>query len=111
MPEDTFRLPFLKLQIKKPKSWDFAALAAIIVAIGLAAANLAAALTKQPGTSLADGFTLALVLAQLAIASISLMILGKTAKYGTIWGNLGSIAGMLIGVSGVLLAAALWTAA
>ncbi len=111
MAEDVFRLPFLKLEIKKPRSWDFAALAALVAALVLAGVNLAAAGSKQPGTSLSGGFTLALVLAQLAVASASLLILGKTAKYGTIWGNLGAVAGMLIGVSGVLLAAALWTAA
>jgi hypothetical protein len=39
------------------------------------------------------------------------LLLGKTAKEGTIWGNLAAIGGMFIGVSGVLLAAALWVAA
>jgi hypothetical protein len=37
--------------------------------------------------------------------------LGKTSKEGTIWGNLAAIGGMFVGLSGVLLAAALWVAA
>jgi hypothetical protein len=39
------------------------------------------------------------------------MLLGKTAKEGTWWGNLASLAAMMVGMSGVLLATALWAAA
>jgi hypothetical protein len=39
------------------------------------------------------------------------MLLGKTAKEGTGWGNFASIAGTFVGMGGVLLAAALWAAA
>jgi hypothetical protein len=39
------------------------------------------------------------------------MVLGKTAKEGTWWGNCASVLALLVGVSGVLLSAALWAAA
>jgi hypothetical protein len=50
-------------------------------------------------------------LAQLALGMISLLLLGKTAEEGTLWGNLAAVGGMFAGLSGVLLAAALWVAA
>ena len=111
MPEDGFKLPFGNLHIPRPKKWDLVAFAALVAVGVVSAVNLAAATNKTPGQSLSGNFTLLIVLAQLAIASISLLLLGKTAKTGTIWGNLAAVAGMLAGVSGVLLAAALWTAA
>ena len=111
MAEDRMKLPFGSFEIPKPKKWDLVAFVALAAAGALAAFNLARAQGQAPGVSLSGGFTLLIVLAQLAVSSISLLILGKTAKEGTIWGNLASVAGMLAGVSGVPLAAALWTAA
>ena len=64
-----------------------------------------------PGTSLSGKLTFIIVLIQLAVMSIALLVLGKTAKEGTIWGNLMAVAGMTAGMSGVLLAAALRTMA
>jgi hypothetical protein len=73
--------------------------------------NWMAAQRPVAGTSLSAGTTLTFVLTQLVIASASLLILGKTAKEGTLWGNLAAVGGMLLGLSGVLLATALWIAA
>lgn len=111
MAEDRMKLPFGSIEIPKPKKWDLIAFAAVGAAGALAAFNLASSQSQPPGVSLSGGFTLIIVLAQLAVSSASLLILGKTAKEGTIWGNLASVAGMLAGLTGVLLAAALWTAA
>lgn len=105
------KLPFENFAIPKPRKWDLVAFVAVAAAAALALFNLAQAQSQPPGTSLSGSFTLFIVLAQLAISSASLLILGKTAKEGTIWGNLASVGGMLAGLSGVLLAAALWTAA
>ncbi len=83
----------------------------LAIAAGAAVFNWMAAQKTAPGVSLSGGTTLAFVLAQAAIGSISLMVLGKTAKEGTLWGNLSSLGGLLAGLSGVLLASALWIAA
>ena len=40
-----------------------------------------------------------------------LLILGKTAKEGTWWGNLAAVGTMFVGMSGMLLAAAIWATA
>ena len=106
-----FKMPFGSFHVPKPKKWDLVAFAAVGAAGALAAFNLMSSQAQPPGVSLSGGFTLLVVLAQLAVSSVSLLILGKTAKEGTIWGNLAAVGGMLAGVSGVLLAAALWTAA
>lgn len=111
MAEDRMKLPFGSFEIPKPKKWDLVAFGAVAAAGVVALFNLSQAQSQAPGVSLSGGFTLLVVLAQLTVSSISLLILGKTAKEGTIWGNLAAVAGMLAGVSGVLLAAALWTAA
>jgi hypothetical protein len=39
------------------------------------------------------------------------MVLGKTAKEGTIWGNLFAVGACVVGMSGVLLASAMWALA
>ncbi len=95
----------------KPKRWDLIALAVLAVAAVIAGMNWSAAAGQEPGASLSGSTTFLFVLVQLAIASISLMILGKTAKEGTLWGNLAAVGGMFLGLSGILLAAALWVAA
>jgi len=104
------KLPSLKLG-PKPKPWDLVAVALVGIALGAAGVNWAAAQRPAAGTSLSGGVTLAFVLAQLALGSSSLLVLGKTAKEGTLWGNLAAVGGMLAGLSGVLLATALWIAA
>ena len=111
MADDTLKLPLIKLDIPKPKAWDFAALATLVAALAAAGANLYLALGLPPGQSLGDGATTGFALGQLVIACAGLLVLGKTAKLGTIWGNLLAVAAMMAGISGVLLAAALWSAA
>ena len=81
------------------------------LAVVLTIANWSLASSRPPGTSLSGMVTFGIVLAQLVAMSLALLVLGKTAKEGTIWGNLLAIAGMAAGMSGVLLAAALWTTA
>lgn len=95
----------------KPKMWDLFAFAMLILAAVLAAINWRTARAQSPGVSLSDSFTSMVVLVQLAICTISLLLLGKTASEGTVWGNLAAVGGMVAGLSGVLLAAALWVAA
>ena len=111
MAEDVFKLPLTGVEVPKPKAWDL--IAAFVVALGLAGAgaNLTMALRQAPGESIGGGLTAAVVGFQLAVCVGSLLILGKTAKLGTLWGNLAAVAGILVGMSGVLLAAALWSAA
>jgi hypothetical protein len=99
------------LDLPKPKAWDLAAIAAAGLGVVLCGANAALALGGQAGSSPSTSFSLSMVMAQVAVLSISLLILGKTAKEGTIWGNLAAVGGMLIGTSGILLAGAMWVAA
>lgn len=105
------KLPSIKLDIPKPKLWDLITGGALLGGCALAGANLMAAQGKEVGTSLSNGTTLLFVVVQLAVCVVCLLLLGKTAKAGTIWGNLAAVAGMFVGMSGVLLAAALWAAA
>ncbi len=93
----------------KPKPWDFITLAAALVGVALAGLNWWLARKSAAGVS--TGVTLALATAQLAVCCGCLMLLGKTAKEGTLWGNLAAVVGMFLGMSGVLLAAAMWVAA
>lgn len=99
-------LPKFNLEIPKPKGWDLVAMFAAVVGIGMAGLNIAKATGGDMGA-----LTLPIAFVQLAVCLGSLMLLGKTAKEGTIWGNLAAVGGMLIGMSGVLLATALWAAA
>ena len=103
-------LPSIKLG-PKPKAWDLVAVVVLATAGAAAVINWLAAQKTAPGASLSGNVTLAFVLAQAAIGSLSLMVLGKTAKEGTLWGNLAALGGLLAGLSGVLLAAALWIVA
>ena len=99
------------LDLPKPKAWDLAAILAAGLGMALAVANAVLALGGPAGQSPSTSFSLGMVGAQVAVLSISLLLLGKTAKEGTIWGNLAAVAGMLIGTSGVLLAGAMWVTA
>ena len=100
-----------KLALPKLAKWDVIALVALIAGGALIAANLALVTRKAPGTSMGGAVTGLFVLAQVAVALGGLFVLGKTAKEGTLWGNLLALAGLFAGMSGVLLAAALWAAA
>ena len=105
-----FKLPKIQLG-PKPKKWDLLALAVLVLAVVLAAISWRTARAQLPGVSPSSSFTSLVALLQLAICTVSLLLLGKTAKEGTLWGNLAAVGGMLAGLVGVLLAAALWVAA
>ncbi len=47
----------------------------------------------------------------LVVCCGGLMLLGKTAKEGTWWGNLAAVGTMFVGMSGMLVAAAVWATA
>ena len=97
--------------LPKPKLWDFIAIATAGLGFAVAAANASIALGGAAGQAPSSSFTLGMVVLQALIASVSLFILGKTAEHGTLWGNLAAVAGMFVGVSGILLAGAMWVAA
>lgn len=111
MGEDAIKLPVLGWELPRPRKWDIAALLVLVASIAFAGFNLQAALTGAPGASISGSLTAAMVLAQLVLSSVSLLVLGKTAKEGTIWGNLTSVGALLVAMSGVLLATALWAIA
>lgn len=92
----------LELGMPKPKFWDFVAAAVALAAVVLMGVNFVLA-----GTGISTLF----VFLQVAISLGALLVLGKTAKEGTIWGNLAATAAMLAGIGGVMLAAAMWAIA
>lgn len=111
MGEDAIKLPVIGWELPRPKKWDIVALLVLVASVLVAGLNLKAALGGTPGESMAGWFTTTMVLGQLVLASLGLIVLGKTAKEGTLWGNLTATAAMLTGVSGMLLATALWAIA
>lgn len=111
MGEDAIKLPLLGWELPRPRKWDVVALLVLVASVLLAGFNLKVALGQPAGDSIAGGLTTTMVLAQLILTSLALLVLGKTAKEGTLWGNLVSVAAVLAGVSGVLLATALWAIA
>jgi hypothetical protein len=107
-PGRGLKLP--ELDIPKPKRWDLIALVVMVVGVVLTGLNLFLARGVENG-SISGAVTALFVTAQLAICLVGLMVLGKTAKEGTIWGNLFSVGACFVGMSGVLLASALWALA
>jgi hypothetical protein len=106
-----WKLPSLKLDLVKPTRWDLLAVAVVVAGLALTVADVLLAQKSGGGAALAARLTPLFVGVQLVVSLGGLMLLGKTAKEGTIWGNLASVAAMLIGIGGVMLAAALWAAA
>lgn len=104
------KLPELKLSIPKPKPWDLVAAGALAAGLAVAGWSLAQATQDTAGNALSTAVTWALITVQLTVCVGSLLVLGKTAKEGTIWGNLSAVGGMMIGLGGVMLAAGLWAA-
>ncbi|HEV7509786.1 MAG TPA: hypothetical protein VGS07_33240 [Thermoanaerobaculia bacterium] len=100
-----------KIDLPRPLRWDWIAIASLVVGVVFIAANLAIGLKKPVGEPFPSAWTGVFVFGQLAVACGGLMLLGKTAKEGTGWGNAASLLAMIVGISGVLLAAALWAAA
>jgi hypothetical protein len=111
---EAVKMPWLKLRkvdLPRPTRWDFFAIATLVLGAILAAVNLRIGLAKPPGEPYPSGLTTLFVFGQLAVACGGLMLLGKTAKEGTGWGNAASLLATFLGIGGVLLAAALWAAA
>jgi hypothetical protein len=108
-PSRKLKLP--KINLPRPARWDWIAIGVLFLSALLAAANLFKGLSKPPGEPYPSGLTTFFVLSQLAVACGGLMLLGKTAKEGTGWGNMAALLATLLGITGVLLAAALWAAA
>jgi len=102
------KLPSIELG-PKPRKWDLVAAGVALLTLLAAGANWS--LARSASGAIGSGTTALFVATQLLLASVCLLVLGKTAKEGTLWGNLAAVAGMLLGISGVLLAAAMWVAA
>jgi hypothetical protein len=98
------------IEIVKPKPWDLIALAALVASAIVGAIDLRLALGTVEG-AISGGLTAAFVTLQLLVSMAGLMVLGKTAKEGTIWGNLFAVGACVAGMSGVLLASTLWALA
>lgn len=97
--------------LPRPRRWDLVTAAVLLAGLLLAGANLFVSRTKAPGEPFPEGLTSLFVFTQLAVCLGGLLLLGKTAKEGTWWGNWAAILALVVGMSGVLLAAALWAAA
>ena len=101
----------MKLSIPKPTMPDLVAIAIAALGAVVAAMSWGLAMSRGVGQALSNGEAVGIALIQLLICTASLFALGMTARRGTIIGNLASLSGMMIGISGGLLAAALWTLA
>jgi hypothetical protein len=104
-----FKLPSLK-ELQRPTRWDLITAAVLVVGLILIGANFAAVHHKPADQPFPNGLTSLFIFTQLAVSLGGLMLLGKTAKEGTWWGNIAALLAMLVGMSGILLAAALWAA-
>src|SRR5579885_3715377 len=104
MKAPRFKLPALE----RPTRWNLITAAVLVVGFVLMGVNFAMANKKPVGESLPTSLTVAFVVLQLAVSLAGLMLLGKTAKEGTWWGNIAALLAMLAGMGGVLLAAVLW---
>jgi heme/copper-type cytochrome/quinol oxidase subunit 4 len=115
MEGEALKLPRFKLpawrEITRPKRWDWIAAAVFAIGVVLIVADVTMAQRKPLGDPFPSGATALFVVVQLAVSLGGLMLLGKTAKEGTGWGNLFSILALLVGMVGVLVAGALWAAA
>ncbi len=104
-----FKLPSLK-EVQRPTRWDLITAVVLLVGIALMGANFAVVHHKPADQPFPNGLTGLFIFAQLTVSLVGLMLLGKTAKEGTWWGNIAALLAMLVGMSGILLAAALWAA-
>ena len=115
MEGEALKLPRFKLpawrEITRPTRWDWIAAAVFAVGVVLVGVDVAMAHRKPLGAPFPSGATALFVVAQLAVSLGGLMLLGKTAKEGTGWGNLFSLLALATGMVGILVAGALWAAA
>lgn len=111
---EAIKMPGLKLpKIEMPrlKRWDLYAIGLLLLGVLVSAFNLYKGIAKPAGEPYPSWLTTLVVFTQLGVACGGLMLLGKTAKEGTGWGNAASLLATFLGIGGVLLAAALWAAA
>jgi hypothetical protein len=111
---EAVKMPSLKLpkiQLPRPKLWDYYAIGLFFLGVLVSAVNLYKGIAKPAGEPYPSWLTTIVVFTQLGVACGGLMLLGKTAKEGTALGNLAALLASFIGMGGVLLAAALWAAA
>jgi hypothetical protein len=101
----------LRPRLPRPALWDWVAIAILVGSVVLVGANLLVARGGRPGEPAPAALTMLFVFLQLAVATAGLLVLGKTAKEGTGVGNFAAIAALLLGIGGVMLAAALWAMA
>lgn len=107
MSETAFTIPRLGWEIPKPKFWDVVAIGLVVASLVIAGWGWATVRGLPAGESVSGGLAGLWTALQLAISIGGLMVLGKTAKEGTIHGNLAAVTAGLLGLSGVFLAAAL----
>lgn len=97
----------MAIEIVKPKQWDLAALIVFGLSIVLQGANMASSSSGPvSGTT-----TTVFAVVQMALCLLAFLVLGKTAKMGTIWGNLLAVGAGVAAMSGVLLSTAIWALA
>ena len=97
-----------EIDLVKPKAWDLAGTIVLVATVVLAVANLAFSRSSADAGSISGAASLFFGTVQMFLCLLALMVLGKTAAMGTIWGNLMALGACFIGMSGVLLASALW---
>lgn len=107
MSETAFTVPRLGWEIPKPRFWDFVAIGLLVLAVLIAGWTRMAAANLAPGEDISAWLSGTWAALQLALSIGSLMVLGKTAKEGTIHGILAAVLGCLMGLNGLFLAAAL----
>lgn len=107
MSETAFTIPRLGWEIPKPRFWDVVAIGLVVVSLAIAGWGWITVRSLPAGQSVSGWLTALWTATQLAISIGGLMVLGKTAKEGTIHGNLAAVAAGLLGLTGVFLAAAL----
>ena len=96
------------IELKKPKRWDLAGVIILVATLAVVGANLAVSQSSTATGSISGGVTTVFATLSLVLCLLSFMVLGKTAEMGTIWGTMLSLAASIVGMTGVLLATALW---
>ncbi len=107
MSETAFTIPRLGWEIPKPTFWDFIAIGLLVLSLAIAGWGWMTVSNLPPGDSVPGWLGGLWTALQLAISVAGLIVLGKTAKEGTIHGNLAAVLAGLMGLNGVFLAAAL----
>ena len=107
MSETAFTIPRLGWEIPKPRFWDVVAIGLLVLSLLVAGWGWMTVSSLQPGQSVSGWLGGLWTALQLAISVAGMMVLGKTAKQGTIHGNLAAVLAGLMGLTGVFLAAAL----